>query len=132
MLSLGRKHQKRTARSLLAVFGGLWLLASAAPCMAAQPMACPSDTPGNHCPQDGHSALDTAGGCGALETLNCHLPNPNPPSAALDIPAPAPMLLQTLPVAPEISRVSRLPTFARTDADPHTPLLNRKQSRRLI
>lgn len=131
MLALGRKHQKRTARGLLAVLGSLWLLASAAPCVAA-PVTCPTDSLGNHCPQDGHSALDTACGCGTLEALNCHLPNPNPPSAALDIPSPAPMLLQTLPVAPEISRVSRLPAFARTHADSPTPLLNRKQSRRLI
>ena len=132
MIPLGRKHRKRTARGLLAVLSGLWLLAAAAPCLAAQPMACPSDSLGNHCPLDSRSALDAACGCGALEALNCHLPNPNPPSAALDIPAPAPMLLQTLPVPPEISRVSRLPTFARTNADPPTPLLNRKQSRRLI
>lgn len=132
MIHLGRKHQKRTARGLLATLVGLWLLAAAAPCVMAQPPACPPDMVGNHCPHEGQSALDAADSCDALATLNCRLPNPNPPSAALDIPAPAPVLLQTFSMALDVIQADRLSHFAHTTVDPPTPLLNRKQSRLLI
>ena len=132
MIHLSRKHQKRTARDLLAALVGVWLLAAAAPCVMAQPPACLPDMTGKYCPNENQPALDAADGCDALAALNCRLPDPNPPSIALDIPAPAPILLQTLPVVPEVSRASLLPNFVRAAVDPPTPLLNRKQSRLLI
>lgn len=133
MIHLGRKHQKRTARGLLATLAGLWLLAAAAPCVVmAQPSACPPDMAGNHCPHETQPTLDTADNCDALAALNCRLPNPNPPSITLDVPAPMPMLLQTLPVMLDITRAGRLSSFTRTTVYPPAPLLDRKQSRLLI
>jgi hypothetical protein len=117
---------------LLAAFACVWLFAAAAPCVMAQPAACPQDTMGNPCPHDNPSALSAPDGCDALTALNCQLPDPNPPSAALDIPAPAPMLLHTLPLLPEVSRSDLLLNFVRAGIDPPSPLLNRKQSRLLI
>ncbi len=131
MIHPGRKHQKRTARGLLATLVGLWLLAAAAPCVMAQPSAYPPDMVGSHCPQS-QPALDAADNCDALAALNCRLPNPNPPSAALDIPAPTPVLLQTFPIVLDVIQADRLSHFAHTTVDPPTPLLNRKQSRLLI
>lgn len=132
-MRLSRNHQKRTARGLLAVVAGLWLLAAAAPCIAAQTQVCPPDTLNSHCPADHTAALAAADNCDALAALNCRLPNPNPPSSALDIPAPAPLLLlQTLPLAPDVLRAQRAPNWVRTAVDPATPVLNRKQSRLLI
>lgn len=127
-----RKHQKHTARSLLAVVTGLWLLAAAAPCVAAQSVVCPQDMAGKNCPHENPPALGATDGCDALAALNCRLPDPNPPNATLDIPAPAPMLLHTLPLIPEVSRARLLPNVVRAAIDPPSPLLNRKQSRLLI
>lgn len=131
-MRLSRNHQKRTARGLLAVVAGLWLLAAAAPCIAAQTQVCPPDTLNGHCPADHAPALAASDNCDALAALNCRLPNPNPPSAAPEIPAPAPLLLQTLPLVPDVTRAPRAPNFVRAAADPPTPVLNRKQSRLLI
>lgn len=132
MIHPGRKHQKRIARGLLATLVGLWLLATAAPCVVmAQPSACPPDMVGSHCPQS-QPALDVADNCDALAALNCRLPSPNPPSITLDVPAPMPMLLQTLPLALDVTQAGRLSHFARTTVDSPTPLLDRKQSRLLI
>ena len=132
MIHLGRKHQKRTARGLLATLAGVWLLAAAAPCVLAQPPACPPDMVGHHYPHESQPALDAADNCDALAALNCRLPNPNPPSAALDIPVPTPVLLQTFPMVLDVIQADRLSHFAHTTVDPPTPLLNRKQSRLLI
>ena len=132
MIHLGRKHQKRTARGLLATLVGLWLLAAAVPCVMAQPPACPPDMAGNHHPHESQPALDAADNCDALAALNCRLPNPNPPSVTLDVPAPAAVLLQTLPMVLDVIQADRLSHFAHTTVDPPTPLLNRKQSRLLI
>lgn len=133
MIHFGRKHQKRTARGLLATLVGLWLLATAAPCVVmAQPSACPPDMAGNHCPHETQPTLGAADNCDALAALNCRLPSPNPPSITLDVPAPMPMLLQTLPLALDVIQADRLSHFVRTTVDSPTPLLDRKQSRLLI
>ena len=132
MIRLSRKHREHTTRGLLATLAGLWLLAAAAPCVMAQPPICPPDMVGNHCPHESQPALDAADNCDALAALNCRLPNPNPPSAALDIPAPAAVLLQTFPMVLDVIQADRLSHFAHTTVDPPTPLLNRKQSRLLI
>ena len=132
MIRLSRKHREHTARGLLATLAGLWLLAAAVPCVMAQPPACPPDMAGNNCPHEGQPALDTADNCDALAALNCRLPNPNPPSITLDVPAPMPMLLQTLPRVLDVTQAGRLSSFTRTTVDSPTPLLDRKQSRLLI
>ena len=131
-MHLSRKHQKRTARGLLATLAGVWLLAAAVPCVMAQPPACPPDMTGNHYPHESQPTLNAADDCDALAALNCRLPNPNPPSAALDIPVPTPVLLQTFPVVLDVIQADRLSHFAHTTVDPPTPILNRKQSRLLI
>ncbi len=132
MLSGNRNNVRRTARGLLATLAGVWLLAAAAPCVMAQAPACPPDMVGNHCPHESQPTLDAADNCDALAALNCRLPSPNPPSATLDMPAPAPVLLQTLPVVFDVARANSLSNFAYTTVHPPTPLLNRKQSRLLI
>ncbi|HLD14818.1 MAG TPA: hypothetical protein VJB18_08915 [Burkholderiales bacterium] len=133
MIRLSRKRREHTTRGLLATLAGLWLLAAAAPCVVmAQAPACPPDMASHHYPHESQPALDAADDCDALAALNCRLPNPNPPSAALDIPAPAPVLLQTLPIVLDVIQADRLSHFAHTTVDPPTPLLNRKQSRLLI
>jgi len=87
---------------------------------------------GNPCPHENQQGIAAPDTCEALTALNCLMPEPNPPSAALDIPAPAPMLLQTLPIAPDVIRTGLLLNIPRLATGPPSPLLNRKQNRLLI
>ncbi|HLD14791.1 MAG TPA: hypothetical protein VJB18_08780 [Burkholderiales bacterium] len=133
MIRLSRKRREHITRGLLATLAGLWLLAAAAPCVVmAQAPACPPDMASHHYPHESQPALDAADNCDALAALNCRLPNPNPPSITLDVPAPMPMLLQTLPRVLDVTQAGRLSSFTRTTVDSPTPLLDRKQSRLLI
>src|SRR3989344_130362 len=133
MIRLSRKRREHITRGLLATLAGLWLLAAAAPCVVmAQAPACPPDMASHHYPHESQPALDAADNCDALAALNWRLPNPNPPSITLDVPAPMPMLLQTLPRVLDVTQAGRLSSFTRTTVDSPTPLLDRKQSRLLI
>ena len=69
MLGLSRKIRSRTAQTLLALMGGLWLFAAAAPCVMATPH-CPSGMTSD-CPSMGHPGLSTAGDCDVLAAVDC-------------------------------------------------------------
>ena len=129
MLSGNRNGVRRTARGLLALMAGAWLLAAAAPCVMAQPMPMPADHAGC-CPD---KAPPPMADCGALTALDCQLSKPAPlTGAALDLPAPTPMLLHSLPVMPVMAAPIRPRQFIGVH-DPSPPhVLNRKQSRLLI
>lgn len=129
MLSGNRNGVRRTARGLLALMAGAWLLAAAAPCVMAQPMPMPADHTGC-CPD---KASPPAADCAALTALDCQLPKPAPlTGAAFDLPAPMPVLLYSLPVMPVMAAPIRPRQFIDV-YDPSPPhVLNRKHSRLLI
>jgi len=67
MLGLTRKIRYRTAQTILALVGGLWLLAAAAPCVMAAPHS------GMNAPCEGtdHAALPAAPNCDSLQAIDC-------------------------------------------------------------
>jgi len=69
MLGLTRKVRFRTAQTLLALMGGLWLLAATAPCVMAAPH-CPPGMAGD-CPSMDHPGLSAAGDCDVLTAVDC-------------------------------------------------------------
>ena len=69
MLGLSRKTRYRTAQMLLAVVGGLWLLAAAAPCVMVT-SHCPPGMAGD-CPSMDHPGMSMAGDCDALTAADC-------------------------------------------------------------
>ncbi len=127
MLSGNRNGIRRTARALLTLMAGAWLLAAAAPCAMAAPMPIPADHAGC-CPDKATPLAD----CEALMALDCQQPQPTPPSMSIDVPVSMPVLLYTLPLALDPPLPQDIPLHARTDSAPPPPLLDRKQSRLLI
>ena len=69
MLGLSRKTRFRTAQTLLALMGSLWLLAAAAPCVMTAPH-CPPDMAGD-CPSMDHPDQAAAHDCDALMAVDC-------------------------------------------------------------
>ncbi|MEK7666629.1 MAG: hypothetical protein AAB406_03040 [Pseudomonadota bacterium] len=69
MLGLSRKVRFRTAQTLLALMGGLWLFAAAAPCVMAAPH-CPPGMAGD-CPSMDHPGLSAVGDCDVLTAVDC-------------------------------------------------------------
>ena len=69
MLGLSRKVRFRTAQTLLALMGGLWLFAAAAPCVMAAPH-CPPGMAGD-CPSMDQPGLYAAGDCDVLAAVDC-------------------------------------------------------------
>ena len=69
MLGLSRKIRTRTAQTLLALVGGLWLLAAAAPCVMAAPH-CPMGMAGD-CSSMDHPGMAAAGDCDVLVAVDC-------------------------------------------------------------
>ncbi len=130
MLFGNRNGIRRTARALLALMAGAWLLAAAAPCVMAAPMPMPADVM-DCCPDHMAPAAMTPD-CDMLAALDCQQPKPTPPSASIDVPASTPVLLYTLPLTldPPLPQTSQ--PYARADSAPPPPLLDRKQSRLLI
>ncbi len=61
-----RTLQQRTARGLIALLGGLWLLMAAAPCVMAAPCHDMGNTP---CPAPG--PLSGAPDCDSLQAADC-------------------------------------------------------------
>ena len=109
MIHLGRKHQKRTARGLLATLAGVWLLAAAAPCVLAQPPACPPDMAGD-CPSMDHPGQSAANDCDALMAVDCQSSGEQRLAAATPI-----MDFSVVPVRLHgLARAAALPTA-------HTP-----------
>lgn len=69
MLGLSRKVRYRTAQMLLAVVGGLWLIAAAAPCVMVT-SHCPPGMAAD-CPSMDHPGMSMAGDCDALTAADC-------------------------------------------------------------
>jgi len=69
MLGLNRIIRRRTAQTMLALVGGLWLLAAAAPCVMAM-SHCPPGMAGDCQPTD-QPGLYTAGDCDSLAAVDC-------------------------------------------------------------
>lgn len=77
MLGLNRRTRRTTAKGLLALMSGVWLLAAAAPCvMASMPcpnmgdVSCePAATPASQ------ATLAPAPNCESLQAIDCQTPN---------------------------------------------------------
>jgi len=109
MLGLSRKVRSRTAQTLLAVVGGLWLFAAAAPCVMAAPH-CPPGMAGD-CPPADRPGLPAAIDCDVLTAVDCRQSSGEERLAAT---APA-MDFSVVPV-----RLHDLPLVAAMHT-PHTP-----------
>jgi len=69
MLGLSRKVRFRTAQTLLALMGSLWLFAAAAPCVMAAPH-CPPGMTGD-CPSMDHPGMSVDSDCSTLAAVDC-------------------------------------------------------------
>lgn len=69
MLGLSRKVRFRTAQTLLALMGSLWLLAAAAPCVMAAPHCPPGMA--SDCPSTDLPGLSAADDCDVLAAVDC-------------------------------------------------------------
>ena len=103
MLGLSKRIRQRTARAVLALVGGLWLVAAAAPCVAAMstcPMGMSSD-----CLSTNGQDRATNPDCTTLNAVDCQTSSEErlvvtPP--ALDF-TMAPVRLHSLPALPGVS-----------------------------
>ena len=99
MLGLSRKTRFRTAQTLLALLGSLWLLAAAAPCVMVT-SHCPPGMTGD-CPSMDHPGMSTAGDCDALTAVDCQSAGEERLAAATPVMdfAVVPVRLHGLPLA---------------------------------
>lgn len=102
MLGLSKRIRQRTARVLLALVGGLWLVAAAAPCVAAMsdcPLGMASDCATASSPD--HS---TNHDCTTLNAVDCQTSHDE--RLAATVPAPdftvVPVRLHSLPAFPAL------------------------------
>jgi len=104
MLGLSKRIRQRTARALLALVGGLWLVAAAAPCVAAM-SACPMGMAGD-CVHTSNSDLSTDSECTSLNAVDCQTSHEE--RLAATTPAPdftmVPVRLYSLPALPALTR----------------------------
>jgi hypothetical protein len=84
---------------MLALLGGLWLLAAAAPCVMAAPH-CPPGMAGD-CPSMDHHGLSAAGDCDALTAVDCQSAGEERLAATTPVMdfSVVPVRLHSLPVA---------------------------------
>ena len=104
MLGLSKRIRQRTARVLLALVGGLWLVAAAAPCVATMP-ACPMGMAGD-CAHENDSNLSTNHDCPTLNAVDCQTSHDERLAAtapALDF-TMVPVRLYSLPALPALTR----------------------------
>jgi hypothetical protein len=99
MLGLSRKTRYRTAQMLLAVVGGLWLLAAAAPCVMVT-SHCPPGMAGD-CPSMDHPGLSAASDCDVLMAVDCQSSGEQRLTATTPVMdfSVVPVRLHSLPVA---------------------------------
>lgn len=71
MLGLSKRIRQRTARAALALVGGLWLVAAAAPCLAVTP-TCPMGTSGD-CLSTTSQDHSTNPACTTLNAVDCQI-----------------------------------------------------------
>jgi hypothetical protein len=108
MLGLSRKVRFRTAQTLLALMGSLWLLAAAAPCVMAA-SHCPHGMAGD-CPSMDQPGLSAAGDCDTLTAVDCQSSDEQRLAATTPV-----MDFSVVPV-----RLHSLPVIAALHT-PHTP-----------
>ena len=104
MLGLSKRIRQRTARVLLALVGSLWLVAAAAPCVAAM-SACPMGMAGD-CAHENDSNLSTNHDCTTLNAVDCQTSHEERLAAtapALDF-TMVPVRLYSLPALPALTR----------------------------
>jgi hypothetical protein len=96
MFGLSRTTRRRTAKGLLALMSGLWLLAAAAPCVMAAPPCL--GTGGAPCQSADSAAMPD---CDALEAVDCRRADANLTDrvALPDLSALPPRLLTVASVA---------------------------------
>lgn len=114
MTFMSRFRARRYAARVAAVFVGVWLYAALSPCLMAMDHPC-----GNM--DDGKTCMQAADPCG-LAAVDCKLADSNPPTAAtIDLHAPMPVVLFTLPADEPLTPV---PTRhrARVNSDLPGPL----------
>jgi len=104
MLGLTRKIRRRTAQTMLALVGGLWLLAAAAPCVMAM-SHCPPGMAGDCQPTD-QPGLSVAGDCDTLAAVDCQTAGEerlaaNAPVMDFSV---VPVRLYSLPALPALTR----------------------------
>lgn len=100
MLGLSKRIRQRTARAVLALVGGLWLVAAAAPCVAAM-SSCPMGMNGD-CPSMTDPGHSTNPDCTALNAVDCQTSHEERlvmPLPALDF-TMVPVRLHSLPALP--------------------------------
>ena len=123
MLRWFHKKLKPIARIAATTLAAMWLVASAAPCVMAQPS--PMDHGSVHCPKhDGGMNMD-AGDCDPATAVSCQLPDlQSPLAAALGDLAVTPVLLTVLPVTVALpdNGISPRPDFFAPDI--HAPPLH--------
>ena len=104
MLGLSKRIRQRTARALLALVGGLWLVAAAAPCVAAM-SACPMGM-ASDCALASNPDLSTNNDCTTLNAVDCQTSHDE--RLAATVPAPdftmVPIRLYSLPALPALAR----------------------------
>lgn len=103
MLALSNKIRQRTARAVLALVGGLWLVAAAAPCVAAMP-TCPMGM-SNDCLNTTGLDRSTNPDCTTLNAVDCQTSNEE--RLVVTLPAfdftTVPVRLYSLPALPVLS-----------------------------
>jgi len=112
MLGLSTATRRTTARGLLALMGGIWLLAAAAPCVMATPHC-----PGMNVPCEGtdHAALPAAPDCDTLQAVDCRSSDINLTDRVtlLDFTMLPAHLLTVAPVSVQLPRNALHPDVAR-------------------
>lgn len=104
MLALSNKIRQRTARAVLALVGGLWLVAAAAPCVAAM-SSCPMGMSGD-CTSANSQDRAPNPDCTTLNAVDCQTSN----EERLVVTLPAldftmvPVRLHSLPALTVLSR----------------------------
>lgn len=104
MLGLSKRIRQRTARALLALVGGLWLVAAAAPCVAAM-SACPTGM-ASDCALTSNPDHSTNNDCTTLNAVDCQTSNEERLAATVPVLdfTVVPVRLHSLPALPALSR----------------------------
>lgn len=82
MLLGSTRHPHRLIRLLITALAGLWLLAGFIPCTFAADTCCDSHPAGAGTLHEQDAAKAGPGKCDPSATLDCALPDPQPPPAA--------------------------------------------------
>jgi len=129
MLGLTRKTRFFTARTMLALVGGLWLLAATVPCVMAM-SHCPQDKAAG-CPPTDQSGLTAIDNCDTLTAVGCQITGEERLAATAPVMdfSVVPVRLHSLPLAAAL-HAPRTPDRYATVI--HSPPLNLRHAVLLI